>query len=341
MDAALLSRLAELADAADTRFDWPAASLDLVRRAGLASTGTPARFGGRELSAIEQLSTAEQIASACLTTAFILSQREAAVRRIASAPNKALGEHFLPRLARGECYLTVGLSQLTTSRQHGGPALLVEPISDGYQLTGEVPWVTGADQAEAIVIGGRLADGRQALFLVPTSEPGVFVRPPMDLAALKGSRTSSIRLDQVKLKTECLLNGPAEKVLTGPGGGGLETSALALGLAGAAIADMHDEAVVRPDLKSVADEFAASHHKARQRLHELASMPALPDTIVDARVECTRLALRATQAHLTAAKGAGFVAPHPAQRRARQALFFLVWSCPRPAAEGLLAELVE
>jgi hypothetical protein len=27
-------------------------------------------------------------------------------------------------------------------------------------------------------------------------------------------------------------------------------------------------------------------------------------------------------------------------RWARQALFFLVWSCPRPAAEGMLTELM-
>ena len=39
------------------------------------------------------------------------------------------------------------------------------------------------------------------------------------------------------------------------------------------------------------------------------------------------------------AKGVGFVHPHPAQRWARQALFFLVWSCPRPAAEATLGYL--
>ena len=54
----------------------------------------------------------------------------------------------------------------------------------------------------------------------------------------------------------------------------------------------------------------------------------------------TRLALQATQVALTVAKGAGFVAPHPAQRWARQALFFLVWSCPRPAAEGIIEHLL-
>jgi hypothetical protein len=41
------------------------------------------------------------------------------------------------------------------------------------------------------------------------------------------------------------------------------------------------------------------------------------------------------------AKGTGFVLPHPAQRWARQAHFFLVWSCPQPAAEGLLADLAD
>jgi hypothetical protein len=52
------------------------------------------------------------------------------------------------------------------------------------------------------------------------------------------------------------------------------------------------------------------------------------------------LALRASQAAVLAAKGAGFVRSHPAQRWARQALFFLVWSCPRPAQEKVLAQLV-
>jgi hypothetical protein len=43
---------------------------------------------------------------------------------------------------------------------------------------------------------------------------------------------------------------------------------------------------------------------------------------------------------LLVAKGAGFVATHPAQRWARQALFFLVWSCPPQVAEELLEELL-
>jgi hypothetical protein len=49
--------------------------------------------------------------------------------------------------------------------------------------------------------------------------------------------------------------------------------------------------------------------------------------------------LRATQAALAAAKGTGFVVGHPAGRWCREALFFLVWSCPRPVAAANLCEL--
>ena len=41
-----------------------------------------------------------------------------------------------------------------------------------------------------------------------------------------------------------------------------------------------------------------------------------------------------TQAYLTARKGTGFLRTEPAQRWARQALFFLVWSCPDPDRPG-------
>ena len=51
------------------------------------------------------------------------------------------------------------------------------------------------------------------------------------------------------------------------------------------------------------------------------------------------LVLRATQVALTVSKGSGFLRSHPAQRWARQALFFLVWSCPRPTTIATLAQL--
>ena len=46
------------------------------------------------------------------------------------------------------------------------------------------------------------------------------------------------------------------------------------------------------------------------------------------------LVLRASQAALAAAEGTGYVVGHPAGRWCREALFFLVWSCPQAGDGG-------
>jgi butyryl-CoA dehydrogenase len=142
-----------------------------------------------------------------------------------------------------------------------------------------------------------------------------------------------------EIEQELILAGPTERVLGPVGGGGLETSNLALGLAIAATELLERESAKREDVVPVAERYRKATESANRRLHAAAAA-TLPETTMAIRVECTRLALRATQTLLLIAKGGGFVTPHPAQRLARQALFFLVWSCPRPVAAGVLDDLL-
>jgi hypothetical protein len=123
------------------------------------------------------------------------------------------------------------------------------------------------------------------------------------------------------------------------GTGGLETSCLALGLAGAAIAYLFGEVEQRPELGPGAERLEHTRQTLRAEMFRLAESTGSPDTAIALRARANALVLRATQAALTASKGTGFLRSHPAQRWARQALFFLVWSCPRPAAEATLAYL--
>jgi hypothetical protein len=145
----------------------------------------------------------------------------------------------------------------------------------------------------------------------------------------------------VRLGREWLLAGPAENVLqTGRGGaGGLETSCLALGLAQAAIAYVRQEAEARPNLLPTAERLEGRLARSWQELERLAGGGATAEAATTLRGRANLLALHATQAALTAGKGTAFVRPHPAQRWARQALFFLVWSCPWPAASATLDSL--
>jgi alkylation response protein AidB-like acyl-CoA dehydrogenase len=342
IDPQLLTALAALAAGADAGPDWPAESWRRLRDAGVLAWSVPRMFGGAGWTGTDLLAGYEQLAGACLTTAFILSQREAAVRRLVASENRDLQSRFSPGLAHGELFASVGLSQLTTSRQHQAPALVAVEDAKGFRLDGLIPWVTGAERADLLMIGATLADGRQILLGLPGGTAGVAVEPPLPLMALTGSRTSAIRCNGVVLGREWLIAGPAEKIMAGkPGGvGGLETSALALGLAGAAVDFVAQEAAQRPDLRTAADRLQTARRGLRTTLQSLAVVSPTQDAVIAMRVDCTRLALQATQVAMTVAKGTGFVAPHPVQRWARQALFFLVWSCPRPAAEGLIEQLL-
>jgi alkylation response protein AidB-like acyl-CoA dehydrogenase len=337
-----LSLLSAQADQADANPGWPAISWQCLTDASVLSWCVPREYGGQDLAPTDLLRGYERLATACLTTTFILSQREAAVRRLKVHGSAAQLARFMPKLAQGGPPWTVGLSQLTTSRQHRSPALTaVEITPRHYRLDGTMPWVTAADQVEYIVAGGTLADGRQVLALVDPRQPGVTVEPPLALAALTGSRTTQVRCDGVMISEEMVLGEPAEQVLMrGSGGvGGLETSCLALGLAGAAVGYLAQEAGIRPEWTEAADRCSAAHRQLRARLLR-SSTGADTAALIGIRVDCTQLALQTSQIAVAVAKGAGFAAPHPAQRWARQALFFLVWSCPRPAAEGLIARLL-
>jgi alkylation response protein AidB-like acyl-CoA dehydrogenase len=334
--------LAAHAASADGDPVWPEASWDALRGAGVTRWCIGRRHGGQELSYPDLLDGYGRLAGACLTTCFILSQRDAACRRLRDGQNAALRDELLPPLARGETFATVGLSQLTTSRQHLGPALTARLADDGVLLHGTIPWVTGAARADHIIVGAVLDDGRQVLLALPRDLPGVSAGPPLELAALVGSLTAEVRCDAVHVGRRWLLAGPAPNVLAAggrAGAGGLETSCLALGLTGAAVGYLEDEAARRADLRPTAARLADEWRCLREEMGGLARDGGTPEAAGSLRAGANNLVLRATQAALTAAKGAGFLRSHPAQRWARQALFFLVWSCPRLVAEATLALL--
>jgi alkylation response protein AidB-like acyl-CoA dehydrogenase len=336
----VLQVLTSHAAAADAAPIWPEASWQALCHGGVSAWCIPGAFGGQERDPAGLLDGYGQLAGACLTTCFILSQRDSACRRIRDSGNEVLCRELLPPLARGETFATVGLSQLTTSRQHVAPPLRARLEGDAVRLDGVMPWVTGAARADHLVTGVVLDDGRQLLLVVPGDAAGLEVGPPLDLMALQGSLTAEVRCEGVRLDRRWVLAGPAERVMGGGrGAGSLETSCLALGLAAAAVRYLQQEAARRAEWQTVAAASSRSLRALKNQMRELAVRGADAAAAAQLRGQANALVLHASQTALAAAKGSGFLRSHPAQRWARQALFFLVWSCPRPALEGTLVHL--
>jgi alkylation response protein AidB-like acyl-CoA dehydrogenase len=338
----LCQGLVELGPDLDRTDAWPQAQLRLCGDAGVFEWFMPRHRGGQEWSDLDVTRGYLRLGAACLTTTFIITQRTGACLRIAGSENQALQERLLPGLVSGETFATVGISHLTTSRRHlARPVLVARQTDGGFVLDGYSPWVTGAAHAGVVVTGADLDDGRQILVALPTDAPGVSVPPPPRLVGLSASHTGQVHLSQVELGREWLLAGPAEDVMkigTGAGTGGLQTSTLAIALATAALDYLEGEARMRADLAQPAAELRRDQRRLEQALLALASGEPVC-TNEQLRAQANSMALRASQAALAAAKGTGYVVGHPAGRWCREALFFLVWSCPQGVMAANLCEL--
>ncbi len=340
-----LDPLCELLEARSGETDqhdaWPAAQLAQCAAQGVYRWFLPPDLGGLGWDEPDLMRGYLRLSAACLTTTFILTQATGALRRLAAA-GEELRDAILPGLVSGEQFATLGVSQLTTSRRHlARPALAATPRAHGFRLDGCSPWVTGGGHADWIVTGAQLNDGRQLLAALPTDLPGVSCDPPARLVALSASHTGAVRLDGVQLASRWVLAGPQPDVLqaaTGAKTGGLQTSALALGLASRAVAFLEQEAAARPDLAQPAATLRGESEQLEGDLLSLAGGEEVCRS-EQLRAAANSLALRAAQAALAAAKGSGYVEGHPAGRWCREALFFLVWSCPQPVMAANLCEL--
>jgi alkylation response protein AidB-like acyl-CoA dehydrogenase len=338
----LCDRLAGLSPALEEPGAWPAEQLRRCAAAGVFRWFLGPDWKGLGWSEADLLRGYMRLAAACLTTTFVITQRMGAVNRIAACENAPLKQSLLPALVAGESFATVGISHLTTSRQHlAKPVLQATETSGGWTLDGYSPWVTGGQHAQHIVLGATQLDGRQILFALPTELPGVHCDEPPQLTALSASRTGSVRLSGVPVDRRWLMAGPAFDVMklgAGAKTGGLATSALAIGLSAAAIADLKSHSRERAALADPTDALEAELATLQADLLAVAAGESVC-TSEDLRSRANSLALRSTQAGLAAAKGAGFVAGHAAGRRCREALFFLVWSCPQNVVAANLCEL--
>src|SRR5918995_7128544 len=159
---------------------WPAEQLRLCGECGVFEWFIAPGWGGQGWSEEQIARGYHALAAACLTTTFIITQRTGACKRIAGCENAGLKSRLLPKLASGDAFATVGISHLTTSRQHvGKPVLAAQTIPGGFRLNGMSPWVTGGEAADTIVLAATLidedGDDRQLLAAIPTTLSGITV----------------------------------------------------------------------------------------------------------------------------------------------------------------------
>lgn len=339
----LRKRLFEI-ECARSSDDWPIELIHAMADAGCFRSVVPARFGGDERPPEDQLALYQTVAAGSLAAALILTQHDRACELITDCENEPLAADVLPRVVRGELLATVGISQLTTSKRGSGPLMTARREGGGFRLNGLMPWVTGSPHADFIVTGAVLDDGLQILAHLEREAPGVTVGEPMTFAALTHSRTGEIHCTDVEVNERNLMRGPVASALAlrapvKP----LSVSATGMGLARALIDSIRERSAATGNpFRSAVDAATTQFEVLSARLDEAADSLSDPEAEIpsmEIRVAVNALLSRLAATNLVLAKGSGYRAGQPAERLAREAMFFLVWSAPPHVQQGTLTEI--
>lgn len=169
----------------DAWFDGydPVFSRKLGERGWLGMTW-PREYGGRERSALERFVVLEELlAAGAPVAAHWIADRQSgpSILRFGTVEQK---KHFLPAIARGKCYFSIGMSEPESGSDLASVQTRAEKIEGGWSLSGTKIWTGGAHLSHFFIVLCRTAerseDDRHAglsQLIVDLSSPGITVEP--------------------------------------------------------------------------------------------------------------------------------------------------------------------
>ena len=347
--AAVLQKISDRAQNIDVAGVWPQKNIHDLAQCGALRWSISKKFGGVGLPPIQLHRRYEQLASACLSTALILTQRDAALEFLICAPAgpaRKNADALLSKLAFNRIFASIGIAQLTTSGQHQNHGVTAVPDSRGWRISGLIPWATGANHCHYLVAGAKTPQGDQLLFALKMRQSGVKILPAPPMAVLNSSHTSPVQLNGVLIKADDVLSGPCPDALAVRNTYrrfSLNTCVLPLGVAAGAI----ELAMTLGKSRSIGctraiKELSDQRHDLAQKVYTMGGDKVEADSIARPamlRAQCNDICFRCAAACLELAKGRGLMLEHPAQRRLREAMFFFVWSSGPAVIEETLHRL--
>ncbi len=307
-----------------------AAALKALGDRHLLALRVPRELGGRGLTGTDYWQFQAAMTRVSGSLAFLQTQHQSAASFIAGGHNAQLKARLVD-MASGTMLVGVGFSHL---RRAGAPCLIAEPTAGGsYRLHGTIPWATGWQIFEDLVVGASLADGQSLLALIPfrslqQEDSRLDCSEPMPLAAMQTTHTVSLQLQHWQVSPEQVIDLKPEGWLTvADRRNVLKSTSLVLGCAQAAV-DLMAHGVQTRGWTALAEPQQrlerAVQDCRRQVLDALTHSSLGFEAQVALRGTAIALCGRCVQGAIAMASGGANAMSHPAQRIYRESLVFTV-----------------
>jgi alkylation response protein AidB-like acyl-CoA dehydrogenase len=179
---------------------------------GFLGVNLPERYGGGGAGLYELSIVLEELSGAGCGLLMMVVSPAICGTIIARFGTPAQQEEWLPRLASGSAIMAFGITEPDAGSNAHRLTTVATRDGDDWVLSGRKVFISGVDEADAVLIVGRTADARTgrlrpALFVVPTDAAG-FSFEPVEMELLTPDRQFLLFLDDVRLPANALVGEP-------------------------------------------------------------------------------------------------------------------------------------
>lgn len=335
------SEVAPLASEIDEVGKIPEALVAKLSENGFMGSFVPEEYGGAGMDYSSYSIIVEELSRGCASTGVLVSAHSSlATWPVLEYGTEEQKKKYLPKLASGEWIGCFCLSEPNAGSDAGSLTTTAEDKGDYYLLNGTKNWITNGKEAKLAIVFAKTEKTENhkgmSAFIVETDWEGFEVQKEEVKLGIKGSSTTQIVLENLKVPKENLLGKEKKGFSIGLAtldGGRIGIAAQALGIAEAAfryakkyslervqfgkpIADLQAIQFILADMstKIAASRLLireASYLKDQKGFYSLAS--------AQAKLFAAESAMWVTTKAIQVLGGNGYVKEYPVERHFRDA----------------------
>lgn len=184
-----------------------------MKEMGLFGLSTPAEFGGIGLSVPQEARLIETLCYASLTFRSLIGTNVGiGSQGIVMDGTQEQKEQWLPGIASGNIITSFALTEPDHGSDAGGIRTSARSDGSDFVINGTKRYITNAVRAGVFTVFARTdpekdgADGVSA-FIVPADTPGITVAKPDRKLGQRGTKTSDVIFDNVRVPESAILGG--------------------------------------------------------------------------------------------------------------------------------------